>query len=170
MYKRQAHFFRAAFDLLRSQGTLGLIATNTIAQGETRVSGLQWICQNGGSVYAARRRVVWPGVAAVVVSVVHLVRDEWMGSRFIDGQKVDKITAFLFHKGGHEDPLQLIRNDKRAYVGSYVLGMGFTFNDADTSGKATPISEMNRLIKESQKNSEVTVSYTHLTLPTKRIV
>ena len=54
----------------------GLIATNTIAQGDTRSTGLRWICENGGEIYHARRRVKWPGLAAVVVSVVHI----WKGS------------------------------------------------------------------------------------------
>ena len=35
-----AHFFRRSFDLLRSDGVFGLIATNTIGQGDTRASGL----------------------------------------------------------------------------------------------------------------------------------
>lgn len=52
-----AHFFRRAFDLLRDQGTFGLIATNTIAQGDTRSTGLRWICKHGGEIYCARKRV-----------------------------------------------------------------------------------------------------------------
>ncbi|NBT27556.1 MAG: class I SAM-dependent DNA methyltransferase, partial [Actinobacteria bacterium] len=35
-----AHFFRRAFGLIRGGGTFGLIATNTIAQGDTRAGGL----------------------------------------------------------------------------------------------------------------------------------
>ena len=35
-----AHFFRRAFTLVRDGGTFGLIATNTIAQGDTRSTGL----------------------------------------------------------------------------------------------------------------------------------
>ena len=46
-----AHFFRRAFGLLRTGGTSGLIATNTIAQGDTRSTGLRWICTNGGEIY-----------------------------------------------------------------------------------------------------------------------
>ncbi len=42
-----AHFFRRAFVLLRQCGTFGLIATNTIRQGDTRHSGLRWICVEG---------------------------------------------------------------------------------------------------------------------------
>ena len=38
-----AHFFRRAFNLTREGGAFGLIATNTIAQGDTRSTGLRWI-------------------------------------------------------------------------------------------------------------------------------
>ena len=69
-----AHFFRRAFDLVRQQGAFGLIATNTIAQGDTRASGLRWICKHGGEIFSVRRRVKWPGLAAVVVSVLHIGR------------------------------------------------------------------------------------------------
>ena len=51
-----AHFFRRAFDLVRRNGAFGLIATNTIAQGDTRSTGLRWICTHGGEIYRARRR------------------------------------------------------------------------------------------------------------------
>ena len=69
-----AYFFRQAFDLLKGGGSLGLIATNTIAQGDTRSTGLRFICQNGGMIYNATRRYKWPGLAAVVVSVVHVFK------------------------------------------------------------------------------------------------
>ncbi len=69
-----AHFFRRAFDLLRNQGAFGLIATNTIGQGDTRSTGLRWICKHGGVIYAATRRKKWPGQAAVIVSVVYVGR------------------------------------------------------------------------------------------------
>lgn len=69
-----AHFFRRSFNLLRRGGTMGLIATNTIAQGDTRQSGLRFICNNGGMIYSAKRRYKWPGLAAVVVSIVHIFK------------------------------------------------------------------------------------------------
>ena len=69
-----AHFFRRTFDLLRHGGTFGLIATNTIGQGDTRSTGLRWICLHDGEIYRAQTRVRWPGLAAVVVSVVHATR------------------------------------------------------------------------------------------------
>jgi len=69
-----AHFFRRAFNLIHKNGCFGLIATNTIAQGDTRSTSLRFICTHGGTIYAARKRQKWPGQAAVVVSVVHIAR------------------------------------------------------------------------------------------------
>ena len=37
---------------------------------------------------------------------------------------------------------------------SYVLGMGFTFDDTDTKGVASPIAEMHRLIAKDPRNAE----------------
>ena len=58
--------FAAAFHLLREGGALGLIATNTIRQGDTRATGLRPIRAAGGVIYDAQRRIKWPGEAAVV--------------------------------------------------------------------------------------------------------
>ena len=148
-----AHFFRRAFDLVRRQGAFGLIATNTIAQGDTRASGLRWICQHGGEIFSVRRRVKWPGLAAVVVSVLHIGKGSVPERKQIDGRDVERITAFLFHRGGHDDPVRLEANAGKSFQGSIVLGMGFTFDDTDTKGIASPLSEMRRLIEKDPRES-----------------
>ena len=154
-----AHFFRRAFDLVRDQGPFGLIATNTIAQGDTRASGLRWICKHGGEIFSVRRRVKWPGLAAVVVSVVHIGKGSVTDRKQIDGRDVERITAFLFHRGGHDDPVRLKANAGKSFVGSYVLGMGFTFDDTDKKGVASPLAEMHRLIEKDSRNGEVIFPY-----------
>ena len=154
-----AHFFRRAFDLVRSGGGFGLIATNTIAQGDTRSTGLRWICENGGEIYRAHRRLKWPGLAAVVVSVLHVWKGRFDGVKQLDGRVVDKITAFLFHRGGNTDPARLKANAGKSFQGSIVLGMGFTFDDTDKKGVATPTTEMHRLIEENPRNQEVIFPY-----------
>ena len=70
----------------------------------------------------------------------------------LDGKEVEKITAFLFHAGGHEDPKPLVANAGKSFIGSYVLGMGFTFDDSNPD--ATSIEEMNCLIEKDPKNAE----------------
>jgi hypothetical protein len=159
-----AHFFRRCFSLLRPGGSLGLIATNTIAQGDTRSTGLRWICLNGGTIYAARKRYKWPGVAAVVVSVVHLFKGAYAGVKLLEKRPVAQITAFLFANGGHDDPKQLAANAGKSFVGSYVLGMGFTFDDSgpadeDTPGIPSPLATMERLIAKNPKNADVIFPY-----------
>jgi hypothetical protein len=159
-----AHFFRCCFHWLRPGGSLGLIATNTIAQGDTRSTGLRWICLNGGTIYAARKRYKWPGVAAVVVSVVHLFKGAYAGVKLLERRPVEQITAFLFANGGHDDPKQLAANAGKSFQGSIVLGMGFTFDDSgeaddDTPGIPSPIATMKRLIAENPKNAEVIFPY-----------
>ncbi len=154
-----AHFFRRAFSLLREGGAFGLIATNTIGQGDTRSTGLRWICHHDGAIYRVQRRLKWPGEAAVVVSVVHVVKGTDPGPRELDGRDVDHITAFLFHRGGHDDPARLAANAGKSFQGSIVLGMGFTFDDTDTKGVATPLAEMERLIEANSRNREVIFPY-----------
>ncbi len=154
-----AHFFRRAFALARDGGTFGLIATNTIAQGDTRSTGLRWICTHGGEIYHTRRRLRWPGQAAVVVSVVHMQRGPFTGVRCLDDASTDAITAFLFHRGGNEDPARLEANAGKSFVGSYVLGMGFTFDDTDTKGVASPLAEHRRLIAADPRNQEAIFPY-----------
>jgi hypothetical protein len=159
-----AHFFRSCFDLLRPGGSLGLIATNTIAQGDTRSSGLRWIGLNDGTIYAARKRYKWPGVAAVVVSVVHLLKGAYMGTKLLDKRPVHQITAFLFANGGHENPKQLVANGGKSFLGSKIYGQGFTFDDSgpaddDTPGIPSPIVTMERLIAENPKNTELIFPY-----------
>lgn len=154
-----AHFFRRAFNLVRASGTFGLIATNTIAQGDTRSTGLRWICQHNGEIYQAQKRFKWPGLAAVVVSVLHVMKGPFAQTKRLDNRPVEQITAFLFHRGGHEDPVRLGANAGKSFEGSIVLGMGFTFDDTDTKGVATPLAEMRRLINKDPHNQEVIFPY-----------
>ena len=136
-----AHFFRRAFDLIRAGGAFGLIATNTIGQGDTRSTGLRWICKHGGTIYAARKRLKWPGEAAVVVSVVHVAQGaDDRGRSILTAEPVKPHHRLPLPRGGHDDPERLHANAGKSFVGSYVLGMGFTFDDTDKKGIASPIT------------------------------
>ncbi|AGY56938.1 Eco57I restriction-modification methylase domain-containing protein [Gloeobacter kilaueensis] len=147
-----AHFFRRTFNLLNQGGTIGLIATNTIAQGDTRSTGLRWICLNEGTIYRTQKRLKWPGLAAVVVSVVNIHKGMYSGQKTLDGIAVPEITAFLFHTGGSDDPVTLEANAGKSFQGSILLGMGFTFDD--TNAEASPVAEMERLIQKDPRNAE----------------
>ena len=138
-----ARFFRRGFGLLREGGTLGLIATNTIAQGDTRQAGLAWICRHGGTIFAATRRLRWPGAAAVIVSVVHICRGPAPLPCRLDDHPSPRISAYL-SRGGDAEPQRLAASAGLAQQGCIILGSGFLFADDDPA--ATSLNRMHELL------------------------
>jgi hypothetical protein len=148
-----AYFFRRAFSLIRSTGTFGLIATNSIAQGDTRKGGLRWIRKRKGCIYYARRRFYWPGSASVVVSLIHVSHSLLKPPYLLDEKEVSQITAHLFHMGSDDDPEQLLeQTEKKATKGVDPYGEGFLFEDGNS--KATPLEKMRELIALNPKNKD----------------
>ncbi|MFO0710811.1 MAG: DNA methyltransferase [Sandaracinus sp.] len=143
-----AHFFRRAGALLGAHGTIGLIATNTIAQGDTRDSGLRHMVRQGDKVYDATRSMMWPEPgAAVAVSVVHLARGSARaGVRecMLDGGVATAITSRLTAGEERPDLVALTSNAGGCFVGTYVLGTGFALGSI----------ERERLVDADQRNSE----------------
>ncbi|MCX4239098.1 Eco57I restriction-modification methylase domain-containing protein, partial [Paraliomyxa miuraensis] len=152
-----AHFLRRAFLLLRSTGCLGMIATNTISEGDTRTTGLRWIRKHGGNIYDCRRRVRWPGEAAVIVSTLCIRKDAFHSPALLNNREVDLISAFLVHKGGDDNPHQLPSNTGLSFQGPVVLGMGFTFEDNNPD--ANPLSKMKEIIEKDSKNAQIIKPY-----------
>ena len=149
-----AHFFRRSFKLIREGGAFGLIATNTIGQGDTRDTGLAKLVESGGAISRATRRLKWPGEAAVVVSVVHVVRGT-VRSPILDGHQVPRISAYLVSGDLDRAPARLAANARKAFQGSIVLGMGFTFDDvAAAKGAAESLATMRALIEKDPRNAE----------------
>jgi hypothetical protein len=146
------YFFRRSFAALRNDGTFGLIATNTISQGDSRRAGLSYICRNGGTIYSATKRIPWPGAAAVVVSSVNVVKGAAAVVRHLNGKQCDVITAYLFHAGTSDDPSVLPVNSAISFKGQEPYGRGFIFSD-DMNG-ANPISQMADLIARDPKNQQ----------------
>ncbi|WP_437736310.1 DNA methyltransferase [Sorangium sp. So ce1335] len=134
-----AHFFRRAASLLGRRGTVGLIATNTIAQGDTRRSGLQPLVEGGRAViYHATRSAPWPGDAAVHVAVVHLAlgmspRDGVPPPR-LDGRPVRHINSHLRAMPERPDPRPLRASRDLCFIGCFLRGGGFVL--AEGEGRA----------------------------------
>ncbi len=138
-----AHFFRRSFQLLSEGGCFGLIATNTIAQGDTRNGGLSKIAAEGGCIYSATRRYRWPGLAAVVVSVVHVSKRSVIPV-VLDGSQVERISAYLFPGKLDDSPTRLMSSPFFS-AGSKIYGQGFLFDDTDP--KATPLAVMHDIVR-----------------------
>ena len=111
-----AFFYRHAWILTRQVGAFGLIATKTIAQGDTRRSALAFILRDGGNIFSARRSFEWPGQAAVFVAVVMVTRLP-ISTRELDGKPARNINAFLLDSEIADEPKALIANQSRAFLG-----------------------------------------------------
>ena len=125
-----AHFFRRAAHLIGEAGTIGLVATNTIAQGDTRETGLAPLVRSGWRIYEAAAHLEWPGAADVTVSIVHLARGRAVGElpARLDGRSVDAIDSRLRPGPERPEPAKLAANRGRAFIGTYVLGQGFVLD------------------------------------------
>lgn len=158
-----AHFFRRAFALLRRGGAFGLIATNTISQGDTRETGLARIVAEGGTIYRAVRRQPWEGEAAVVVSQVFVARGDGAAPPapcLLDGRPVRRISPYLVEGDMDGAPATLRENGGLSFIGTFLLGTGFTFDDVNArKGKSAPLSEMTRLTESDRRNTEVIMPY-----------
>lgn len=127
-----AAFFRRGYALLKPGGRLGMIATNTLGQGDTRESGLAVILRQGGRIAFARRFVKWPGQASVEVNLVALAKPAAFGNparggrhtALLDDQPVPFISSRLDDQPDSE-PRRLPQNEGKAFQGDIVRGMGF---------------------------------------------
>jgi hypothetical protein len=149
-----AHFFRQAFALIRESGTFTFIATNTIAQGDTREAGLAHICVVGGQIYSAAKRVSWPGEAAVIVSVVSVAKQNRKIEAVLDGNPARGINSYLIASETELDPKPLRVNADSSFLGHKVLGMGFVFDDQDVNSQAQSLATMRETLHRSPSSGE----------------
>ncbi|WAE63178.1 restriction endonuclease [Stutzerimonas sp. R40042] len=134
-----AYFFLRAWGLLREGGGFGLLAVNTIAEGDTRQVGLEAMVGAGAVIYAAYPNEPWPGKANVVTSRVHIHKGTWVGERSLLGRPVSFISAFL-SENEEWSPRALAAHSGITFQGSIALGMGFvlTTDEARTMLEADP--------------------------------
>jgi hypothetical protein len=145
-----AYFFLRAQQLLNFQGGFGLVATNTIAQGDSREVGLDQLVANNCVIPRAVSSRKWEGTASLEVAHVWLRKGNWQGEFILDENPVEGITAFLTMPGkAVGNPHRLVGNQDKSFIGSYVLGMGFVL---------TP-EEAQALIEKDSRNKDVLFPY-----------
>jgi hypothetical protein len=147
-----AYFLLRGVLLLREGGCVGLIATNSIAQGDTQLVGLEQIIGTGYGIYAADSSFPWPGKASLEIAVVHIYTGKWQGRPCIlNDAPASKITSSLSHDNGSaaSKPFRLKENAGRSFEGSKVTGMGFVLE---------PVQAKNFILQDA-KNSDVLFPY-----------
>lgn len=120
-----AYFFLRSAGLLRTQGCFGLVATNSIKQGATRLTGLQTLLERGLELYAAEVDQPWEQGAAVIVDVVHACQGRWSGSRWLGQTPVQALNSMLQGEAENEEPKPLKERKGQCYKGVEINGKGF---------------------------------------------
>ena len=132
-----AYFFLRAAALLTGRGTLGLIATNTVAQGDTRQVGLDRMAAAGFTITRAIQSRSWPAASAnLEFAAAWGTRGQVAADvpRVADDVVVDRISTLLEPAGRVEgNPVRLVENAGIAFIGCYVLGMGFVLEPEEAA-------------------------------------
>lgn len=143
-----AHFFRRSFNILRQDGALGLVATKTISQGDTRQASLAAIRTQGGAIFNAIKRIPWPGEASVIVNTIHIIKGP-ASNAMINGRSVTAINSMLIEASEEYEPLPLIANRRRAFRGADIYGQGFVFSDEYDPELAGSLEDARNLLCEA---------------------
>jgi hypothetical protein len=140
-----AYFFIRADLLLGLSGSAGLLATNTIAQGDTQQLALRPLTDSGSRLYRASIEVKWPGTAAVYITVIHWSRQYRKYQKcFINDCPVKFISSFLTDTIITK-PFVLASNQSKCYQGS----------TPNASGLLISIDEAKAILRESPIESVV---------------
>ncbi len=143
-----AGFYRRAFGLLNNGKRFGMVATNTLGQGDSRTSGLGFILRKSGQIHFARRFIKWPGTANVEVNLLVIGKGGPVTEPYLDGQLVDYISSRLDAEPEAES-IPLYHNADKAFQGDILRGIGFVLEP----------EEAEALIDADSRNAECLFHY-----------
>jgi methylase of polypeptide subunit release factors len=144
-----AYFLLQMARLVVAGGQIGSLATDTIAQGDTREVGLGQMVAAGWTIHRAVRSRPWPGDASLQISLLWFRHGEF-SNRTLDGVVVRGITPMLGVEGratGSAHPLR--ENEGVCFQGSILQGIGFVLEP----------NEALELLRRDPKNREVLFPY-----------
>lgn len=150
-----AFFLRLAGKVLRPGGVCGFITTNTVAEGDTRRVGLDFLVnEQHAAIFHARNHLAWEGDAAVHVATVHLLFPDPSSENdtrrcTLDGVPVRQITPFLRETETPAAPRIFAENRTLCFQGHVLAGKGFVLTAAQ--GEA--------LIRQNPRNRDVIFPY-----------
>ncbi|MCP2256046.1 Methyltransferase domain-containing protein [Prauserella aidingensis] len=148
-----AYFALRAHGTLNHAGQTGLIATNTLAQGDTREVGLDQLGAGGVTIRQSTKSKPWPSKSAALEYCAIWTSRKALSDgaeRRADGVIVPAITASLDPESrATGNPERLARNRGISFQGSNVLGTGFTMEP----------ERAHELIASDERNRDVLFPY-----------
>ncbi|MFJ3965120.1 Eco57I restriction-modification methylase domain-containing protein [Streptomyces sp. NPDC090036] len=147
------YFVLRADALLNEVGLTGVVATNSLAQGDTRETSLESLHSRGIEIIAAIKSEPWPSRSAVLeYCAVWLSKAPVAESakRILDGVQVDGITPSLDVSSRATGVAHALKeNENTSFEGSKLTGMGFVLSSEQAKA----------LIASDSRNREVIFPY-----------
>ncbi|WP_045561611.1 Eco57I restriction-modification methylase domain-containing protein [Streptomyces sp. FxanaA7] len=131
-----AYFELRAHELMNSVGQSGLVATNTLAQGDTREVGLDQLAASGVSIRRAVKSAPWPASSAVLEycavwtskAGVHPDMHFVLSSVTVPNGISTSLNPATRESSWVE---RLDINARRAFIGNLVNGIGFAMGESE---------------------------------------
>ena len=147
-----AHFFRRAFSLSATMGRFRSDRDQHDRSGRHARHGLATILSDGGADYPRQRRLKWPGEAAVVVSVVHVVKGRSALDRYSTDDRSTNL-AYLVASDLDRSPTDLLRMRAKSSRARMCLEWASPSTmTLQPKAAASSIAEMQRLISKDPRN------------------
>lgn len=131
-----AYWFRIAHKHLVAGQRAGLVSTNTLRENKHREASLAYIVNDKGVITDAVSSQPWPGDAQVHVSMTNWIKapeHPMELTRTLDGREVVGITAQLRQGAVTPDPVVLLANRARCFIGCQPSGRGFLLTDTQAA-------------------------------------
>lgn len=128
----------------------GIIATNSIAQTDSREVGLDRIMEHGWTIFRAVKSQPWPGEAGVYVSLVWIGLTGVIERSVLEGRTVGRISSSLAIPSRISGKARKLSSSSgQVSVGSQVTGAGFLLEP----------EEAYDLISRDARNKKIIVPY-----------
>jgi len=143
------YFLRRDSSVVAIRGFISIITTNSICQGDTRESGLEYLIRKGYKINFAIKSMKWPGQANLEVSLFSVAKNNALQLSFnLNGSSVHNITSFFDDQAFDFLPLRLMNNTNKSYVGTIVSGKGFVLSKDEA-----------QTLLQDKKNKDVVFPY-----------
>lgn len=147
-----AYFFRLAEKVVRPGGICGFLATNTIAEGDTRRGGLDVLIQNGARIFQVER-FSWQRDAVVQVRGIHLQfpgnTDTFQPPCQYYGKPAEQIVSSLKTLNLVQKPAIFPENRELCFQGWVLASQGFLLT----------LPEAEELLTKDLRNRDVIFPY-----------
>lgn len=141
------YFLRRVHSIISKNGFLSLIATNSLAQGANRTSGLEVIVRAYSTIVFALKSTKWPGLANLEVSLVSITKRDFNGPKILNSEQVDVIDSYLENQEERVSPSVLYSNKNTSFQGTTVLGKGFILEENEAKEIISNDEEYRKVIR-----------------------